>query len=643
MESRRRKSSVNQNVEEYLDYYCHLSSAPGFAILLKGQWGAGKTWFAKNYFQRLDPQSKKHIYISVYGASSLSDIDDRFFQSLHPILSSKPAKLAGIILKDMLKLSIPIYLNQDNQSDGSLGLKLPKLDIPQYLKDVDKRILVFDDIERCSIDIEDLFGYINSFVEEQGSKVVLLANEEKLLVKVDSYGRIKEKLVGKTFNIQFNLEDAIEAFMPSLKTREAEELLLNNVDLIKEIYTKAGYENLRSLKQIVLDFERIFLSLPKKAKGRPDLLSALLRSLVALSVEVYRGNLRSHEIKSLSEERAKLTAAQYIASKRSSNEVGIEDTKLLQPSFLDKYNLHFGNKLFPAEIWWGEFFEKGIIDVEELNTAVQSSTYFQEENTPDWQRLWHFMSLSDEEFVEILSQVSSKYENKRFSDLKVIKHVFGTLLTLSHVGLYSKPANRLLDESKEYIKQVVTNSWREPLIEEVVNHLNHYLVPPFSLEYHGKEYDEFKDFEEYTDRLKEGLKENRMSLVAEELLEVMISDVWKFNKLLCLNGYSDTRSYHDTPVLRYVDVDAFVSNILSIKNMDRHVVFHTLEERYKPSNHNLHAEIDWLLLVQEKIEQAAESKGSTLTGYCLENLNDTYLKHLTRRLQEESSKLEKTC
>jgi hypothetical protein len=32
-------SKINNHIEEYLDYYCGLSHAPGFAVLLKGEWG----------------------------------------------------------------------------------------------------------------------------------------------------------------------------------------------------------------------------------------------------------------------------------------------------------------------------------------------------------------------------------------------------------------------------------------------------------------------------------------------------------------------------------------------------------------------------------------------------------------------------
>ncbi len=46
------RQEINSHVEEYLDYYCDLH-APRFAILLKGQWGCGKTWFIKNYCKKL--------------------------------------------------------------------------------------------------------------------------------------------------------------------------------------------------------------------------------------------------------------------------------------------------------------------------------------------------------------------------------------------------------------------------------------------------------------------------------------------------------------------------------------------------------------------------------------------------------------
>jgi len=86
-------TTVNSYIEEYPDYYCNLRYPPEYAVLLKGSWGAGKTWFIKRYCERLKTSNQKYLYVSLYGIPTFEEIEDAFFQQLHPILSSGRAEI----------------------------------------------------------------------------------------------------------------------------------------------------------------------------------------------------------------------------------------------------------------------------------------------------------------------------------------------------------------------------------------------------------------------------------------------------------------------------------------------------------------------------------------------------------------------
>jgi KaiC/GvpD/RAD55 family RecA-like ATPase len=144
-------SEINSHIEEYLDYYWGLSHAPGFAVLLKGEWGCGKTWFINKYREKLEKKKQKCLYVSLYGMTSFSEIESSFFQQLHPVLSSKGMAITGKIFQGLLKTSLKIDLNSDGKDDGSVSLQIPKIDLPKSFKKADERILIFDDLERCQI------------------------------------------------------------------------------------------------------------------------------------------------------------------------------------------------------------------------------------------------------------------------------------------------------------------------------------------------------------------------------------------------------------------------------------------------------------------------------------------------------------
>ena len=176
-------SNSNEHIEEFLKHYFNLPSPPQYAVLLKGKWGVGKTWFLKKIMSQLDSsnnQTKKYLYVSLYGIASFEEIENEFFRQLHPVLSSKGMALAGKIGKGLLKTTLKIDLDGDGKSDASVATQIPDINLPDYLSNTEGLILVFDDLERASMDLENLLGYINYFVEHQGYKVIIIANEEEL-------------------------------------------------------------------------------------------------------------------------------------------------------------------------------------------------------------------------------------------------------------------------------------------------------------------------------------------------------------------------------------------------------------------------------------------------------------------------------
>lgn len=648
-------NSHNHYIEDYLDYYCNLPNAPNFAVLLKGKWGAGKTFFIQNYRRKLEKfQKKKSIYINLYGASRLSDIDDKFLQELYPIRSSQAAGVAWKVLKGLLKGSLKIDLDQDGREDGSWSFQIPEISLPKHLEDVNQRILVFDDLERCNIKLEDLFGYINYFVEnESGTKVIVVANEEEVIVKDKNYNQIKEKLIGKTFNIEFDLNSALRSFVEALSSEAAKKFLLGKIDIVQEIYQKANHENLRSLKQISLDFERIFEALPEEAKGKVDLTVELLKVLVALSIDIKCGNINTQDIRKLSESYAETAAYKRAAAKAaeaykrgitveeaSQGEIKakeFEENECVK-SFFSRYSMVSFGMLFPDETWWIKFFDCGVLDKEGLTEAVQASTYFRNENMASWKRLWHFTDLSDEEFVEILSKVELENADRNYQDPMVIKHVFGTLLKLSKIGLYSKSSAQILEDSKIYIEQLIEQFDYSLSTELLLERMAVPISSSFGLTFDGREYDEFKEFELHIQQSVEIAKKKRLPLVAKELLDSMKADQWKFHKILCADSsfQKDVKSYHDVPFLMYVDENAFIENLLSMKNQDRQLAFHSLAERYKYSRRGLPEELDWLLSMQSLLVAEADNRQGKVTGHCLSFLNSHYLCGLIENLQRSN-------
>lgn len=629
--------SINSHIEEYLDYYCDLSHAPGFAVLLKGQWGSGKTWFINRFREKLKNNNCKCLYVSLYGMTSFAEIEDAFFQQLHPFLSSKGMAITGKLLKGVLKGTLKIDLTDDGKDDGTLNLQIPDINLPEYLKDTDKSILIFDDLERCNIELSNILGYINYFVEHQCLKVVLVANEDKLLEN-SNYQFIKEKLIGKTFTVFSNFEGALENFITLVNDSQIRNFLSENTELIKLLYDKAGYKNLRALRQIILDFGRIFELLPEEAQRKSEFLQDLLKLLMAFSIEIKRGKMVSTEISKLRNEYSSAITKQAKLNR------GIEDNNEKQTSLeevLSRYpelNLHAP---FPSTKWWETFFDKGIVDTQELEQAILNSRYFQDENTPNWVRLWHFYNLSDDEFDNLLKKVESEYTNRQFDELGVIKHITGIFLKVSELGLYYKSQGEILKEAKLYIDYLKGNN-RSKLIP--VSTIEDVLGGYGGLGFQGRELTEFKEFYSYINEVRELARFENMPKDAENLLIIMQNDIWKFYSMVCLSNSQERNAssefnYYQVPILKYIKAKDFINKVLLMKHEDQGVVFEALQKRYEfdSSNGNLVEEIEWLKSVQNLLLEEASRKKGKLSGYRLNTMVKDYLIEIIRKLEAKKS------
>ena len=644
-------TSINNHVEDYLNYYCRLSHSPKFAILLKGKWGSGKTWFINQYREKLKEEGKKSLYVSLYGVAHYSEIEDLLFQQLHPFRSSKGMVLAEKVFKGLLKGALKIDLNNDGKEDGTWTFSIPDIDIPDKFKDSNYSLLIFDDLERCNIDIKNILGYINSFVESQSLKVVILANEEEIDANKKYYKRIKEKLIGKTFEISPDFIGASNDFLKQITNQRIKTILSNNINLIKDLFAQAECKNLRILNQIFLDFERIFKQLPEKAQNKSELIQEILKLLIIFSIEISSGKLKAQDICQIHEKLVKELAsasAQKINPQNNINENknNIKCDVLFKKIF-DKYansyniysiNFFNSNQFFPGLLWWQHFFDKGIIDKNILNEVISTSKYFQSENTPDWLKLWHYNRHSDEDFQKILNQVYSDYTNMIFEDIGIIKHITGLFLLFSEFKVYIKNKTDILNEAKNYIDKLKRSGKLDTKYRD--DTFGAYM----GLGFQSKDYQEFKDFEKYVKQCQEEVRLQNMPNEANKLLNIMQNNITNFRPIICItsSSYLDIEeTYHDVPIFKYLSPKKFMETILMLSNENKSYIFSSLQERYsiKGMFEKLVDELDFLEEVQKLLLAEITQRQEKISGYILHHLNEYYLKGTIDHLKQVQNEI----
>ena len=146
-------------------------------------------------------------------------------------------------------------------------------------------VLFFDDFERSKLDRIELMGVINEYSENRGIKVIIIADEEKIasnkadknnsdtnhqkdntnntnLSTTDSnfnYSDFKEKLISRTLKIEPDYKTVIDTILSSYQEIVIgyKDFLIDNKDIIYQIYIESDSDNFRSVKAFIIDYERL--------------------------------------------------------------------------------------------------------------------------------------------------------------------------------------------------------------------------------------------------------------------------------------------------------------------------------------------------------------------------------------------------
>jgi hypothetical protein len=232
----------------------YLEIETNYAVIIDGQYGVGKTYFYKNILRKEIKEislpkdnNKKYepIYISLFGYKSIEEIQTAVFLELYPILKTKGVKLGAGIAKSIIR-GIATVKNIGNVDDYINDLAPNSKDWLNF----DELVICFDDIDRKSesLRIEELFGFISLLVENQGAKVILIANNEKLKKDKDFHDSF-EKIISTSVkyypDIPMAYNSIIEKRYKSGNTTYYNYLEKNNDEIISA--TKVNNGNFRSL------------------------------------------------------------------------------------------------------------------------------------------------------------------------------------------------------------------------------------------------------------------------------------------------------------------------------------------------------------------------------------------------------------
>ena len=595
----------NAHVREFLDYYFKLAS-PQYAVMLQASWGSGKTWFIKEYLKTL-PAEPKPIYVSLNGLSSKEEIEEQFFEQMHPFLAHKATKIGAKVLKSVLKGALKIDLDGDGKDDGTATVGVPDVGIKEFLrKSQSGSIIIFDDLERCELPLHQLLGYINYFVEHDDTRVVLLANENEIFGKErreandgtkeeTQYARVREKLIGKSFEISPDLHSALDKFLVEVVDNDVRTMLVQERALISELHVSSKSSNLRHLRQSLLDFERLVLAIDPETRNA-EMLRGILATFLIYSFELRSGNLRTDQLRSL---------GSWVSL------MGAEVRDVFQEMQRKYPQIQKFDSVLSSDLW-EQIMGSGFIDRAAIAVAIgQSEFYAKELERPIWLRLADAFEMADADLAGLVKEAVDRLQQQDFRVLGELMHVTGSLVTLSSIGIGTLAAAQVVDTALANVEKLKKMGVL-PLSPDEDKLFGH--TGWAGRSFHGEDKDEFKQFLRDVTRIKNEAVVASYPAKAAELLKFLnLKDAAAFATPLYWSR-DGSGQYARAPVLAYMPAKDFVAAIAPLQAKDLSIIARAIESRYDGSTSDLKEEKQWLDQVADLMKEFSQA-GKSMSDF----------------------------
>ena len=621
---------MEELVESILDYV--RADYTDYAIMLNGEWGSGKTYFwnhkIKNKIESLQLNGKKYttIYMSLYGISNLEDISKKIFIETTQLMDKNLKKYMNTIDQT----TIPEYAKTGLDMANFFGVTQngDKIDYSNFFT-TDDKVLCVDDLESANVDDIDILGYINNFVEHDHIKTIIICNEKELsmklkssnlemktfiatyilekensLVKADKplvekinekieyvfdkandYERIKEKLIGETFDYAPKFNYIINVLLMRYESNpDLMRFLREHTSLITSTFIKSGTRNLRILKHALNDFKKVFEVVNKTYPNTNlRILQTMLIFTIAISFEIKAGKVTKDKFMNIS------SNEEYKALLVSSR-VLMDNRQFYIKEFDNNYYFNF-----KADYRFFKFIEvyvrTRIFDMKVFKQDMEVIiNTIDTEKLPGYKRLLteEYWKISDDKFPGIIEEVIKNVQKGELKLIEIVK-LFGYYSYFSRRNLIDYDLRTLKEIFKQGMDIAAANSeYCDNLEEELAK---------IGLDV-GDDMDEIVN---YFHELNSILEDKMYREKAESIFKCIPMKMEQFYDKF-------SKECMDKPILNHYDPYQMFQRITCANNEDIVLIKEMLINRAKKHKDELEPEVEFIKKLKQVLDDYCKGK-----------------------------------
>ena len=632
----------------------------------------GKTHFWNNKIKKkiesmqLNGKRYTTIYMSLYGISNLEEISKKIFIETTQLMDKNLRKF----MNSHGQTTIPEYAKTGIDMANFFGVTQngDKVNYADFFS-TDDKVLCFDDLERANVDVIDILGYINNFVEHDHIKTIIICNEKELSTKLKSsnlemktfiatylldkqdelnrsdkpmvekiqdkiehvfdkandYERIKEKLIGETFEYAPKFDYIINGILMRYENNtDLIRFLRENTGLIISTFNKSGTRNLRILKHALNDFKKIYEMVNK---AYPNTNHRVMQTMLIFTIAV------SFEIKA-----GKVTKDKFINIKDNEEYKAILVSSRILMDNRQFYIKEFDNNYyynFKAEYRFFKFIEYYV------RTRIFDMKLFKENmetirNTVDTENLPAYKRLLTEEYWKISDDQFGKITNEIIEDIKEGKiDLVDSVKIFAYFSYFSKKG--LIEYDLKTLKTIFFNGMN-------LASLNSKYCPNVEEEL-GK-----IAIEEVKEDMEEILK--HFNMLNEQLLEKMYKEkaeaIMKCIPMRMEQFYEQfDRECMDIPIFKYYDPFQLFQRISCASNEDIVLIKEKMLDRANKYKKQIEPEMKNIKQLKQIIEDYLKEKEPTIKnvmlkefakemGYILDKYKISFIPKREEKLEEQT-------
>ncbi|OKZ77549.1 MAG: hypothetical protein BHW01_04415 [Clostridium sp. 27_14] len=622
-------------VESILDYV--RSDYTDYAIMINGEWGSGKTYFWNNKIRKkietmqLNGKRYTTIYMSLYGISNLEEISKKIFIETTQLMDKNLRKF----MDANGQTNIPEYAKTGLDMANFFGVTQngDKIDYADFFS-TDDKVLCFDDLERANVDVIDILGYINNFVEHDHIKTIIICNEKELSTKLKSsnlemktfiatylldkqnelnktdkpmvekiqdkiehvfdkandYERIKEKLIGETFEYAPKFDYIINGILMRYENEpDLIRFLRENTRIIINTFERSGTRNLRILKHALNDFKKVFDMVNKSYPNTSHrVMQTMLIFTIAISFEIKAGKVTKNKfmnIKDNEEYKAILVSSRVLMDNRQFYIKEFDNNYYYnfkaEYRFFKFIEYYVRTRIFDMKIFKD--------DMETIRNTVDT------ENLPGYKRLLteEYWKISDDEFGNVIEDIMKDIKEGNLELIDIVK-IYAYFSYFSRKGLIDYDIKTLKNVFFDGMNKA---SLKSEYCENVNEELAKIAIEEFA--------EDMEEILKHFDNLNHQLLDKKYREIAEDVFKCIPMKMEQFYEKF-------DKQCMQMPIFKYYDSYQLFQRISCASNEDIVLIKEKLIDRVERYQEKIEPEMRNIKLLKQIMDDYLKDKGTTI-------------------------------